>query len=165
MYFGKTTQDPNKYLGSGKHWVAHIKKYGKKQKHIATLWYELFTDVNLIQEFALSFSIDMNIVESKQWANLKYENGIDGGDTMSGKTHTLEAREKQRMAATGKIRGPHSQETRDKMSLISKGKPKSQKTKENMRGPRKKVTCPHCNLEGGGGNMPRYHFDNCKHRK
>lgn len=27
-----------------------------------------------------------------------------------------------------------------------------------------KVKCPHCNKEGGVGNMKRYHFDNCKHR-
>lgn len=26
----------------------------------------------------------------------------------------------------------------------------------------KKVTCPHCYTSGGGGNMSRYHFDNCK---
>ena len=33
----------------------------------------------------------------------------------------------------------------------------------NMRGHRyNKVTCPHCNKEGGGGNMKRFHFDNCK---
>lgn len=25
-----------------------------------------------------------------------------------------------------------------------------------------KVTCPHCNKEGGGPTMKRYHFDNCK---
>lgn len=24
-YFGKTTKDPYKYLGSGKHWRAHLK--------------------------------------------------------------------------------------------------------------------------------------------
>lgn len=24
-------------------------------------------------------------------------------------------------------------------------------------------TCPHCNTQGKGGNMKRYHFDNCKH--
>lgn len=35
----------------------------------------------------------------------------------------------------------------------------------SMRGKRKIVTCPHCNLEGGGGNMKRYHFDNCKSNK
>ena len=25
-------------------------------------------------------------------------------------------------------------------------------------------TCPHCGLTGGGSNMTRYHFDNCKQR-
>ena len=24
------------------------------------------------------------------------------------------------------------------------------------------VICPHCNISGAGGNMKRYHFDNCK---
>lgn len=28
-----------------------------------------------------------------------------------------------------------------------------------------KVTCPHCGLEGSGGNMKRYHFENCLQRK
>jgi len=26
------------------------------------------------------------------------------------------------------------------------------------------VECPHCGKEGKGGNMSRYHFDNCKHK-
>lgn len=26
-------------------------------------------------------------------------------------------------------------------------------------------TCPHCNTEGSGGNMTRYHFENCKNKK
>jgi len=30
------------------------------------------------------------------------------------------------------------------------------------KGKRAIVTCPHCGLSGGGGNMRRYHFDNCK---
>lgn len=29
----------------------------------------------------------------------------------------------------------------------------------------KQKICPHCGINGGGGNMTRYHFDNCKHRK
>jgi len=55
--------------------------------------------------------------------------------------------------------------------------------KEKQRGPRgkqskewvdkRKLTgytydidcCPHCNTSGGGGNMKRYHFDNCKEKK
>jgi hypothetical protein len=31
-----------------------------------------------------------------------------------------------------------------------------------IRGEYKKFTCPHCKFVGGGGNMKRYHFDNCK---
>lgn len=33
------------------------------------------------------------------------------------------------------------------------------------KGKRAIVTCPHCNLEGGGGNMRRYHFDKCRSKK
>jgi group I intron endonuclease len=36
------------------------------------------------------------------------------------------------------------------------------KKMEAMRGKREVVTCPHCGVEGGGGNMRRYHFDRCK---
>lgn len=31
-----------------------------------------------------------------------------------------------------------------------------------MRGKREIVECPYCQVKGGGGNMRRYHFDNCK---
>jgi hypothetical protein len=33
------------------------------------------------------------------------------------------------------------------------------------RGTRKSVTCPCCGLSGGGGNMRRYHFNNCKNNE
>ena len=37
---------------------------------------------------------------------------------------------------------------------------------QSMRGvPKSKVTCPHCNLEGGSSAMKRWHFDNCKEKK
>lgn len=49
----------------------------------------------------------------------------------------------------------HSPEDREKMSKMKKG------VKKNI----KKVSCPHCGIEGGGGNMTRYHFDKCKHKK
>jgi hypothetical protein len=75
-YFGKTTKDPNKYLGSGKHWIRHIKKHGLE---IDTIWHQLFTDEKEMIEYALKFSKDNNIVESPEWANLKEENGLDGG--------------------------------------------------------------------------------------
>jgi hypothetical protein len=46
------------------------------------------------------------------------------------------------------------QEYKNKMSEVLSGKP------HNI----KKVICPNCGLTGGGGNMSRYHFNNCKHK-
>jgi predicted GIY-YIG superfamily endonuclease len=39
------------------------------------------------------------------------------------------------------------------------------KLSEACKGKRQIVTCPHCEKQGGGGNMRRYHFDNCKAKK
>ena len=38
----------------------------------------------------------------------------------------------------------------------------SEKTKEKMRKPKEKVTCPHCGVTGGISSMMRWHFDRCK---
>jgi group I intron endonuclease len=37
----------------------------------------------------------------------------------------------------------------------------TKKLSEACKGKREVVTCPHCGLSGGGGNMRRYHFDKC----
>ena len=77
-YFGKTTkEDPVSYLGSGIHWKRHIKKHGTE--HVKTLWYQSFQDEKSLIDYATKFSKENNIVESKEWANLKEENGLDGG--------------------------------------------------------------------------------------
>jgi hypothetical protein len=61
---------------------------------------------------------------------------------------------------------PHSAETRLKMSMNSgnKGKPAHNKGKPspNKGVPKPKITCPHCDKEGGNSQMKRWHFDNCK---
>ena len=33
------------------------------------------------------------------------------------------------------------------------------------KGKRQIIACPHCGAEGGGGNMRRYHLDNCRSKK
>lgn len=75
-YFGKTTKDPLRYFGSGKHWKRHLKKHGK---YVDTVWFRLFTNETELTEYALKFSKQNNIVDSEEWANLKEENGLDGG--------------------------------------------------------------------------------------
>ena len=185
LYFGKTAYyDPIKYLGSGKHWIRHIKKHGTE--HVVTLWHELFTDKDSLVEFALNFSKEMSIVESKSWANLKDENGLDGGNRIC----TQETREKIRNSKLGiprssstreKIQSTlkcrvihkthpmlghvHSSEAKEKIRQAATGKIHSESTKnkisESIKGlPR--VVCPHCAKIGEKGNMHRWHFENCK---
>jgi hypothetical protein len=40
--------------------------------------------------------------------------------------------------------------------------PKSEYTKQQMRKPKEKATCPHCGLTGGINQLKRWHFNNCK---
>jgi hypothetical protein len=75
-YFGKTTKnDPEKYTGSGKYWKAHLKKHGYD---VTTIIIGKFSDPEECKEFAMNFSSKHNIVESNEWANLIFENGMDG---------------------------------------------------------------------------------------
>ena len=78
-YFGKTfLNDVEKYTGSGKIWRDRIKKYGKE--NIKTLWVsDWYYDPAELQEVALLFSKENKIVESKEWANMHPENGLNGG--------------------------------------------------------------------------------------
>jgi hypothetical protein len=89
-YFGKTTKDPYKYNGSGKHWTSHIKKHSKE--HIVTLWVSnLYHDTSIVN-VALALSEMFDIVDSGSWANLVKENGLDGA--ISGRKYTVEQRKK-----------------------------------------------------------------------
>lgn len=78
LYFCKSTKpDFIKYVGSGVYWLRRVKKYGKK--NVRTLWVsDWYHCPHELQEVALNFSRENQIVESDKWANMKPENGIDG---------------------------------------------------------------------------------------
>jgi hypothetical protein len=92
-YLGKTTSEyVEKYEGSGKHWQRHLKKHNVKPIHIWNS--DWFYDTS-IGEYALCLSEKLNIVESKEWANIKPENGLDGGwDGWNGSEKHREASKK-----------------------------------------------------------------------
>jgi len=79
-YFGKAKHEPLKYSGSGVYWTAHLKKHGK---NIETVQIWQFEDEQARSKFAIQFSKENNIVESKLWANLCIEDGRMGGDKFS----------------------------------------------------------------------------------
>ena len=83
-YLGKTIKNPTHYKGSGKHWLRHLKKHGYS---VDTIWYQLFTDKELLVEVALKLSADNDIVTSEEWANKKAENGLDGA--LPGELHHM----------------------------------------------------------------------------
>ena len=77
-YLGKTTRNPYKYKGSGTYWKNHLKKHGNL---INTTWTKLFYDIDELVKVSLILSNILNIIESKNWANMRLEDGLSGGDT------------------------------------------------------------------------------------
>jgi len=77
-YFGKTVQNPHTYKGSGVYWTRHLEKHGND---VTTLWTKPFTNKQKLTKFATAYSKKHNIVESKDYANIKIEDGLMGGDT------------------------------------------------------------------------------------
>lgn len=118
-YLGKTIKsDPHKYTGSGKHWIRHLKKHG--YTYTTEIIKECQNTIEL-QHWGLYYSRLWNVVENKEWANLKPENG-DGG---SGFRHTEETRLKMKEMHTGKL---HTDQSKEKM----KGRILSEETKNKI---------------------------------
>jgi hypothetical protein len=78
-YLGKTEQNPETYLGSGTRWLNHIKKHRIKSKDIKTTILFETNDKILLKEMGLYYSQFYDVVNSKDWANLKPESGDGGG--------------------------------------------------------------------------------------
>jgi len=76
-YFGKTTRihEMHYYRGSGVYWKKHLKKHGL---NIEVDVLGFYFKEEACTKAALDFSMSNNIVESDEWANLIYENGLDG---------------------------------------------------------------------------------------
>lgn len=149
-YFGKTTKDPYQYRGSGKRWLAHLKKHGTD---VLTEVLGYYVTEQECLHTAMAFSKENNIVESVQWANMIDENGLDGGATgrtnytpMSNDTKRKISESKKRQTPwnTG-LRGqnpgnkhPKTQEQKQKISKSLTGRKRSPesiaKTADALRG-------------------------------
>jgi hypothetical protein len=167
-YLGKTTQNPFTYPGSGLHWKRHLQKHGN---HVHTTVLQECTTNEEISRWGIYYSGLFNIVESKEWANLKPESG-DGG-SRPGRIHSDDAKLKNKIASTGhivtnktreKIRKSLTGQKRTFSDVHKKHLSESKKGKTNsLKGKlQPKITCPHCNLSGGASGMKRYHFNNCR---
>ena len=104
-YFGMTTKSKvNKYPGSGKYWKLHLAQHGND---VSTVWVQLFESAGELIQYATTFSIENDIVNSTDWANLVPESGVHGkSHSLGGWSHTPEAR--KRISASMKGKTPTS---------------------------------------------------------
>lgn len=85
-YFGRTTENPYTYVGSGVYWLRHLQKYGGR---VSTRVVGTYVDEVELRNSALEFSAINNIAESTDWANLLPEDGGEAGaGWSSGQDHT-----------------------------------------------------------------------------
>jgi hypothetical protein len=134
-YFGVTTQDPFKYRGSGKYWARHLDKHGGGKKNVDTIWAMEFTNRDELHEFATWFSEHYKIVESREWANMIPEDGVQAGVA-----HTNETREKIRQWNIGRKMSP---EAIEKNRLARIGGKRSEETRQKMREARQRYLSTH----------------------
>lgn len=152
-YLGKTAaNDPHKYPGSGKYWKLHCNKHG--YEYDTTILFES-EDPTEIREKGIYYSQLWDVVKSKDWANLKEEQG-DGGamihtaesnqrrsETMKKRSFTDEHRKNLSISGKGHAdnRSPESLASfKAKASAKLKGRILSEEHKANMRGKGKSRT-------------------------
>lgn len=126
-YFGRTIFNPFVYKGSGQHWIPHFKKHGEDLIQTLEVWG--FDDQYLCTEFALKFSKDNNIVESKEWANLVLEDGThSNGEGQRGIERPKEVKAKISSSMKGR---PKSEEHKAKIRASLLGRPSPLKGRPN----------------------------------
>lgn len=136
-YLGKTTRNPLTYHGSGLYWKRHLKQHGYD---ITTeILYET-EDKEIFKKIASEYSKKFNIVESKDWANIREETG-DGGFSKESQIKGYINGHKKRCEAGGKAAVERGLVWNSDTAKIAgsiggkgnKGKPKSEAHKEKLR--------------------------------
>lgn len=118
------------------------------------------------------------IAEAKD-LGIELTNLTDGGDGTLGLKRTPEQIAKSRHVWTDKQKQKISESLKGerhpnygkpcdeaRRQAIIKGTTGVKKsTTENMRKPKRKEQCPHCGIMASGGNLARWHRDNCKSKE
>jgi hypothetical protein len=174
QYLGKTSsKNPNQYRGSGTRWTNHINKHGYLVKTDILKECSSNEEVRYWGEY---YSKLWNVVESKDWANLKPEYG-EGGDSgggeiksrkisvaLLGKKQSAVHVNNRRTALTNRqLSNEHKNNIRKAQTGRKLSPAHSTNISKAKTGVKQKTTsCPHCNKTGGASGMKRYHFDSCK---
>lgn len=145
-YIGMTSnKNPHSYPGSGIYWKNHLRKHGHEFK---TEILKECKNKDEIKEWGLYYSKLWNIVESKDWANLKEEQGDGGRQSKEVRERIGKAgigripwnkgkqiwnqEERRKIGERNKERGKQSEETIKKRIQKNIGKTRTNEQKERM---------------------------------
>jgi hypothetical protein len=122
---------------------------------------------NSIKGIIRSEETKKKISESRKGYIMPVSSRIKLSNSKKGTVHSEETKKKMSDSSKGQIMSP---EARDKISnaLCNKAKTKEHAlniSKSLIGFKYKEKTCVHCGLTGRGGNMSRFHFDNCKNKQ
>lgn len=105
---------------------------------------------------------------------IKLTNLTDGGDGRSGYKPSAETiaktrhdwTDEQKKRISKSLKGKSNPCTEQRRQAIIAGTTGVKKsTTENMKKPKRKDQCPHCHKWASGGNLAKWHMDNCKHKE
>ncbi len=98
-------------------------------------------------------------VSARTYEQLKKEHSIAKSQILIGTTRPQKVKDKISVANILLGKNPPSHKG------VAKSKEHREKIRQIRTGvPRPKITCPHCNKQGGVGAMKQWHFDKCRNR-
>jgi len=161
--FIKRIEQHKKYFNKKKtKFYDAIKSYGWDNFE----WQEIYSSKD--GEYCLNVMESFFIEEYNSYYN-GYNMTLGGGGTLgiSNKGKIKHTQQTKKLMSEIKTGTNHSFETKQKISKTLKGRPASNKVKQNMKdnNPSKVkvvVNCPFCNKSGSYVIMQRWHFKNCK---
>ena len=107
-------------------------------------------------------------------AGIDLTNLTDGGDGRAGYKPSAETiaktrhdwTDEQKKRISESLKGKSNPCTEQRRQAIIAGTTGVKKsTTINMRKPKRKNQCPHCGTWASGGNLAKWHMDNCKHKE
>lgn len=121
----------------------------------------VISDKDYIRDLEVKYLKSLQAVKDKQSYNKHY-----GGATFTSAGEPLSEETKNKISAsmTGDKHMFYGKTCSDeRRKAIIKGTTGVKKsTTENMRKPKRKDQCPHCGIWASGGNLAKWHLDNCK---
>lgn len=123
---------------------------------------------------AQAIDLECLMISEMRDIGIELTNLTDGGDGIAGYKHNAETiaktrhdwNDEQKKRISDSLKGRSNPCTEQRRLAIIEGTTGVKKsTTENMKKPKRKEQCPHCGIMASGGNLAKWHLDNCKNKE